>query len=107
MCTLLLSTSFKKDGPTDLEITCTYYTFLQPKYENKTYMATLVKRSAGWKKAKMRRESVEREPWSKSPREAASSPRPQALTRRRTALMAVLGGCWGVGGLVFGRGGGG
>lgn len=53
-------------------------------------MATLVKRSAGWKKAKMRRESVESEAWSSRPLEAASSPREQLLTRRRTAFTASM-----------------
>lgn len=55
----------------------------------RTHMATLVKRSAGWKKAKMRRESVESAAWSSRPLEAANSPREQLLTRRRTALTAV------------------
>lgn len=66
-------------------------------------MATLVKRSAGWKKAKMRRESVESEAWSSRPLEAASNPREQLLTRRRTALTASM---WRVGNGASERGSG-
>ena len=40
-------------------------------------VATFVKRRAGWKKAKINRERVEREEESSRPREAASRPRPQ------------------------------
>lgn len=53
-------------------------------------VATFVKSNAGWKKAKMRRDKVEREAWSRSPFQAAIRPREQLQTRRRTALTLVL-----------------